>query len=36
VYCLPDGSEWQGVNTPEQLAEADRMMQEKVAKYGFK
>lgn len=24
VYTLPDSSEWQGINTPEQLAEAEK------------
>lgn len=30
VYMLPDPSEWQGINTPEQLAEAEKKMQKRL------
>lgn len=30
VYQLPDCSEWQGINTPEQLAEAEAKMEKKL------
>ena len=32
VYKLPDSSEWQGINTPEQLIEAEKKMQKKLQK----
>ncbi len=32
AYKLPDSSEWQGVNTPEQLMEAEKKMKERLAK----
>lgn len=32
VYTLPDSSEWQGINTPEQLAEAESKMQKRLFK----
>jgi bifunctional UDP-N-acetylglucosamine pyrophosphorylase/glucosamine-1-phosphate N-acetyltransferase len=31
TYTLPNDDEWQGVNTPEQLAEANRKMTERLA-----
>ncbi len=30
AYTLPNSIEWQGINTPEQLAEAERKMEEKL------
>ena len=33
VYKLKDNSLWQGVNTPEQLAAADKLMRTKLEKY---
>lgn len=30
VYKLPDSSEWQGINTPEELEEAKRKMEERL------
>lgn len=34
VYDLKDGNEWQGINTPEQLEEANRKMAEKLKANG--
>ena len=30
VYCLPDAREWQGINTPEELEEANKKMAERL------
>jgi len=33
IYWLKNNEEWQGINTPEQLAEADKLMRQKLAKW---
>ena len=33
VYKLKDSSEWQGINTPDQLSEAEQEMRERLGKY---
>ena len=33
VYWLKDNSQWLGINTPEQLEEADRLMRQKLIKW---
>lgn len=33
VYKLPDANEWQGINTPEQLADAESKMIKKLSSY---
>lgn len=33
VYKLKDNGQWQGINTPEQLSEADRLMRQRLAKW---
>jgi bifunctional UDP-N-acetylglucosamine pyrophosphorylase/glucosamine-1-phosphate N-acetyltransferase len=33
VYSLPDDRQWQGINTPEQLAEANKKMETRLNEY---